>query len=205
MNEKYKEKSRKTFNEVASEFDEKDHKISSRAKEFIFRKMIVRDKDKVLDVACGTGTLLKRISKDIHIEGYGIDIAENMIKIAKEKCPDMTFKVADSENIPFSDEYFDVMTVSAAYHHFPDVDSFAKEANRVMKEAGLLYIADPYYSNLKGKLINKLLPLSHSGDVKFYTPQEIVDNFEDNNFVCKKVLHKDNIQLLIFKKFETVD
>ena len=40
--------------------------------------------------------------------------------------------------IPFDDGLFDLITVCAAYHHFPDVRAFAAEAFRLLKTARAL-------------------------------------------------------------------
>jgi len=69
---------------------------------------------KVLDIACGKGTndcyLVERFGCSV----TGIDLDENLIKQAKElakkkRLPDkLTFKVANAEKLPFSDNEFDV-------------------------------------------------------------------------------------------------
>ena len=51
--------------------------------------------DIVLDVACGNGTLLGKLSKKASIQANGIDISENMIHAAKMRYPHI--------NSPFSE------------------------------------------------------------------------------------------------------
>lgn len=55
---------------------------------------------KVLDIGCGIGTH----SKIFAMKGakvYGIDISEEMIKIAKSRSPNCDFRVADMKELPF--------------------------------------------------------------------------------------------------------
>ena len=40
------------------------------------------------------------------------------------------------------------MTVSASFHHFPNVEKFAKEVNRVIKGGGRIYIAEIYLPHI---------------------------------------------------------
>ena len=51
-----------------------------------------------------------------------------MTENARRKKSGMTFETAGCEKIPFDDRFFDLITVCAAYHHFPDVRAFASEA-----------------------------------------------------------------------------
>lgn len=93
----------------------------------------IQDGNNVLDVACGNGRLLKMLSETADFHGFGIDISENMIRCAKEMNPAMIFQVAGCDKMPFEGEKMDLVTVCAAFHHFSDINSFAREIHRVLK------------------------------------------------------------------------
>jgi len=97
---------------------------------------------KVLDVGCGTGELLLQMDKKYGIRGFGIDYDDRMIRVAKEKCPEMSISVSSCDDMPFDDQSFDVMTVCMAYHHFENRTGFMLEAARVMKKGGRIYIIE---------------------------------------------------------------
>ena len=40
---------------------------------------------------------------------YGIDLLEDRIEIAKDISPNINFKCGDASNLPFEDEYFNVV------------------------------------------------------------------------------------------------
>lgn len=63
-----------------------------------------------------------------------------MIENARRKCLDTTFEVSGCCHTPFKDRMFDVVTVCAAYHHFPDTKTFAKEIKRILKPQGECYL-----------------------------------------------------------------
>ena len=154
----------------------------------------------VLDVACGNGTLLKMLADRYGIIGYGTDISENMIENARRKNPGMIFETAGCESMPFESHFFDIITVCAAYHHFPDVKAFAAEAHRLLKAGGCLYIADVYYPALVRFLCNPFVPLSKAGDVRFYSPKEIRKTFENSGFRLLNNNISGHIQLAAFQK-----
>ena len=129
-----------------------------------------------------------------------MDVSEEMIKASSAKYPSMEFQVAGCEKLPFDDCSIDIITVSAAYHHFPDVDSFAGEAERVLKPGGVLYIADVYLHWLLRLIVNPFVPLSRAGDVRFYSPDEINQNFTKRSFEPLGVKEDGRIQLVMLRR-----
>jgi len=154
----------------------------------------------VFDVACGNGSLLSLLKKKKTINGYGVDISDQMIKNAAASNPDMEFHVSGCEAIPFRDDSMNLITVCAAFHHFPDVVAFAKEAARILKPKGRIYIADVYLPFLLRLICNPFLPLSKAGDVKFYSPKEIVNNFKHFGFEEVDVKISGNVQIISMRK-----
>jgi len=194
-------RSRKAYNEKAYDYDNTpEGRFTRKFKDILHENIIVGDNDSVLDVACGNGTFLSEINKKKHITGYGVDIAEEMIKVASQKYPIFTFQVAGCENIPFDDNMMDIITVCAAYHHFPNVDLFAKEAERLLKPNGVLYIAEVYYPAFFRMIFNPFIPLSKAGDVKFYSPKEIIKTFTKRKFISDGVIINDHIQLVKLRR-----
>ena len=107
----------------------------------------------------------------------------------------MTFEMNSCEHTSFKNEMFDVVTVCAAYHHFPDTSEFAKEIKRILKPKGLCYIAEIYYPFIIRAIFNPFIPLSKAGDVKFYSPQEIQKNFEKYGFKKVNFIKEGHIQI----------
>jgi len=194
-------KSRESYNKKAHDYDDTfEGRFTRKFKDMLHENIIIKDNDSVLDVACGTGLFLSEINRKNHINGYGVDIAEEMIKVASSKYPMFNFQVAGCENIPFDDGIMDIITVCAAYHHFPDVDSFAREAERLLKPDGVLYIADVYYPAFLRIICNPFVPLLPDGDVKFYSPKEITNTFTKRKFISDGVIKREHIQLVKLRR-----
>lgn len=70
--------------------------------------MEYQDSEKVLDYGCGFGRFYPYFNKK-KVDYYGIDISEAMIKECKKSFPNAepNFIVAEGEELPFSDNYFD--------------------------------------------------------------------------------------------------
>lgn len=197
----FEEKSRTHYNRIADDYDTTfDGKFTEKFKISLLSRIKIKPNDFVLDVACGNGTLLKMISKQYSIKGYGVDIAEKMIENARIKCPEMVFEVNPCDHTSFNRNMFDVITVCVAYHHFPDVKAFAKEANRLLKPNGLLYIAEGHLPFVIRSLFNPWVPFSKGGNVKIYSAKEIRENFEAYGFKEVGFNREGNIQIIEMRK-----
>ena len=170
----FEERSKKTYNELAAGYDASfEGEYTTQFKTLLLNAVTIQPYNHVLDIACGNGRLLNMFAKQNQIHGYGVDIADQMIKHAKQLNPNMHFSVGNCERIPLPDQSMDIITVCAAYHHFPHVDLFARESFRLMKAGGRIYIAEVYYPSAIRLLTNPFLPLHNKGDVKIYSPAAI--------------------------------
>lgn len=92
------------------------------------------------------------------------------------------------------------MTVCAAFHHFPNPQKFAEEAARVIKNGGDIYIAEVYLPAILRIICNPFVRFSKAGDVKFYSPNEIISIFENNGFVKNDIEFSGKVQLIKMKR-----
>lgn len=122
------------------------------------------------------------ITRKTRVDAYGIDISDEMIRVAKDENHDIHFAVSEADKTAFANGFFDVITVCCAFHHFVDPDAFMKEAFRILKPDGKLYIADPTAPWLIRLVENIIFPLSKMGDVKIYHPQEMKAFFDRAGF-----------------------
>ena len=197
----FNEKSKIAYNKKADDYDNTaDGKFTRKFKELLVNNIELNNQPRILDVACGNASLLTLLNKKMPIEGFGIDISENMIRNAKERNPEMKFYTAGCEAMPFQDSSMDIIAVCSSYHHFPDVTAFAREAMRVLKSNGKIYIADIYLPSILRKIINPFVPLSKDGDVKFYSPREIIDNFNAVGFENLDIKIHGHIQIILMRK-----
>ncbi len=188
--------SQKHYNQMAAEYDHTpDGKFTRAFKQCLKDAVHVPLQATVLDVACGNGTLLAMIHAKQPIKGFGVDISEAMIAQAKKRHEGFTFCVANSEQLPFDDGFFDCVTVSASFHHFERPGLFLQEAKRILKPGGALYIAEIYMPGVLLPLANVVLPLLQSGDVKLYSPKALSGLLQSSGFTDVNFWKAGNIQL----------
>ena len=100
----------------------------------------IREDIHVLDVACGTGVLFPDYLKRNVASVTGIDISPEMVKIAREKFPEVKVVCGDVETAEFS-KRFDAIMVYNAFPHFPDPAHLIKVLAGLVKPGGKLSIA----------------------------------------------------------------
>lgn len=143
----YVKLSKEWFDKQAPVYDEKDVILYSKYGKISCQNICDYLKDKeyknLLDIGCGTGYLIDMLSKNHKAEYTGLDLSPEMIKEAnKKKIKNATFIEGISDDLPFEDKSFDIVTCSQSFHHYPETDKPLKEALRVLKPGGLYIISD---------------------------------------------------------------
>lgn len=126
------------FDRLAPSWDERQTR-NEKVISLILQKSGVGEGVSVLDVASGTGVLFGDYLK-CGASVTGIDISEEMVKIAKEKFPDVTLICDDAETFSFTGQY-DVVMIYNAFPHFTDPEKLFKNLTKVLKKGGRLTVA----------------------------------------------------------------
>lgn len=92
-----------------------------------FLKYNIPKDSSILEIGCGTGYLLNNLNPK---KGVGIDISSEMIRIAKENYPDLTFLQMDAENITLN-EKFDFIIISDTLGYIEDIQKIFYSMKRV--------------------------------------------------------------------------
>jgi ubiquinone/menaquinone biosynthesis C-methylase UbiE len=97
---------------------------------------------RLLDVGCGPGILLSQLS-GTRFELHGVDQSPTMIAAAKEVVlahPD-NLVVGWAQNLPFTDNYFDVVLALGVLEYVPCVEDALAELYRVAKPGSLIVVS----------------------------------------------------------------
>jgi ubiquinone/menaquinone biosynthesis C-methylase UbiE len=98
-----------------------------------------REGDRVLDVACGTGLVAKRVNaaSGVSCRITGIDLNEHMLNVARQE-PAIDWHLGDVTAMPFTDGTFDVVLCQQGLQFFPDRQAAMQEIARVLTPGGRL-------------------------------------------------------------------
>jgi ubiquinone/menaquinone biosynthesis C-methylase UbiE len=103
---------------------------------------------RVLDVGCGTGYLIRVLAGHYPRaqELAGIDAASNMIQAAKSINDDerLTFVTGVAEQLPYADASMDLVVSSTSFDHWSDQGAGLAECARVLRPGGHLVLVDQF-------------------------------------------------------------
>lgn len=114
----------------------------------------------VLDIGTGTGVLPRNMYQ-YGAKWTATDISENQIEQAKilSKDMDIDYYVVSTEDIDFSDNYFDVITACQCFLYF-DHETVMPKFYRMLKQGGsilVLYMAWPPFEDKIAEASEKLV------------------------------------------------
>ncbi len=170
-----KEQVAKMFDTISKEYDGLNRVISFGI-DIKWRNKVVKivgesNPKKILDIATGTGDLAISLTKTNAEKIIGLDISEGMLNVGKQKIDKLQLTnqiemvLGDSEKIPFSDNYFDAITVAFGVRNFENLEKGLSEIYRVLKPNGTFVVLEtsvptktPYKQGYKF-YSSKILPI----------------------------------------------
>jgi SAM-dependent methyltransferase len=95
---------------------------------------------KLLDIGSGPGHASNILSKAA-ASVTGVDFSARMVEVAQAKYPDISFRQADAEQLPFKAASFDVVVANFMVHHLARPEVVFGEIYRVLKPGGRFVFA----------------------------------------------------------------
>ena len=148
-----KEGIRNLFDNIAPDYDKLNHILSLNIDKGWRKKAVKEMLDTntpldILDVACGTGDFTIEIAQKAPAGSKvtGIDLSEGMMKIGREKIKAAGVQAdmvqGDCEDLPYSDNTFDRISVGFGVRNFEHLEIGLKQMHRVLKKGGKLVILE---------------------------------------------------------------
>lgn len=186
----------KVFDSIATEYVEyfgEDWEFINEIKEFASQ---FKDNSTVLDLGCGSGYIANYLC-GLNLNAIGIDFSEEMIRIAKEKYPEVKFLKADFIDIEnhFKENSVDGLIAIYSLYFIPrkQFEDVLRSLSRILKNGGkFLFVTE------SGKGENFITtPLMEDNNIKdqiyvnYYNKEELEDILNKNNFSIEYLTAKD--------------
>jgi SAM-dependent methyltransferase len=121
----------------ASTYDHFFGRLTSRLVDPLLDAADVGPGMRVLDLATGPGYAAAKATER-HASVVGVDIVPAMVELARQRHPDIDFRPADAEALPFEDGSFDAVISNFVVPHLGRPERAVKELVRVLGEGGTL-------------------------------------------------------------------
>lgn len=140
------------FDNISNEYDGLNRVISFGI-DIKWRKKVVKlvsekNPQTVLDIATGTGDLAIALANTGAKKIIGVDISNGMLSVGRKKITAanldtvIEMQQADSEALPYEDNYFDAITVGFGIRNFENLEKGLSEILRVLKPDGIFVILE---------------------------------------------------------------
>lgn len=134
-----------TWNKVASQYQDKFMNLDLYNKTYDFIcNSISKDKARVLEVGCGPGNITRYLlSKRHDFKIFGIDIAPNMIELARNNNPNAVFEIMDIRLINKLENKYDgiICGFCLPYLSESDTTKLISDSYNLLNEDGMIYLS----------------------------------------------------------------
>ena len=179
------------FNKCATSYQEKFMDVTLYHDTLdLFCDYIKNDNADIIDVACGPGNITRYLlNRNQNFKITGIDLAPNMIELAKINNPQADFMLMDARDIGKLNNKYDGVMCSFCLPYLSKDEAllYIKEARTILQPGGVLYLSTMEDDNSKSEF-----KTGSTGDQMFM-------NFHEGEYLTK-ALEENNFKILNLKR-----
>jgi ubiquinone/menaquinone biosynthesis C-methylase UbiE len=148
--------------------------------EAIYERFAKEGLTQILDSGCGSGDGCPVATK-LGLKPTGIDPADDMVAMAQRRFPEVEFKQAGVEKLPFDAEAFDAISAVNSFHFSPQMPAGAREMFRVLRKGGLVAInsvgpRESFESEQVFRALLALVPNERKCERRFVDPFRVANS-----------------------------
>lgn len=95
----------------------------------VLKSRFNRTIESILDISCGTGSLIHELSREYEV--VGSDISEDMIRVAAEKYPDLTFVVSHMADLKWKSPFDLIISAFDSMNYLTDREHLSKSLRNI--------------------------------------------------------------------------
>jgi SAM-dependent methyltransferase len=102
---------------------------------------------RVLDVGCGVGQVVGRLSAE-GIEAHGVEVSEPNVERARKVCPNV--RLYDGRRLPYPEAWFSAIGTLNVLEHVDEPEAFLAEMVRVAEPGARIVVSSPNFLRVIG-------------------------------------------------------
>ncbi|MEO2069032.1 MAG: class I SAM-dependent methyltransferase [Desulfurobacteriaceae bacterium] len=145
-------------------------KVFNLEKEILLK--VLDKKDSILEVGCGTGIWLETLKREGFKKLYGVDISQDMLKLAKKKGL-KNLVLGNAEDLPFKEDSFDTTVFITSLEFIDDKKKAFLEAVRVSRESVIVAFLNKLSILSLYRRVYSLFRDSYYNQIEFLTLEKV--------------------------------
>lgn len=172
------------YSRLAAEYDSRWSFYVAATTDETLKRLPLHESDRVLDIGCGTGFLLERLSATHPVEALsGVDPVPQMLAVARRRLsPAVRLREGWAEALPFESESFDVAVSCSVFHYIGRPALALREIGRVLRPGGTLIISDWCHDFPACRALGVYLRLRRRPLAQIYSERDCVRLLRESGF-----------------------
>ena len=156
----------------------------------------------ILDVGCGNGWVLSNFFRE-GARCFGLDLTRKAIDLSEKRFKMIKgsglFLVANAEELPFQDSFFDIVTAMGVLHHTPNIDKAIEEIYRVLKPGGKIVLMLYHKNSILYRLYMPVRLLYEVMKIKRFSLsiQDLVNKVDGKDNPLGKVYSRNDVKKML--------
>jgi ubiquinone/menaquinone biosynthesis C-methylase UbiE len=179
---------RTDYERIAARYDEFREQWRIPTDDVLDAVVDTTDEPRVLDLGCGTGIYLAAQAERMsghRVAWIGLDPSTAMLEAARDKRVPASLLQGRAERLPFSDETFDYVFSSFAFHHFADKETALDEVARVLKPCARFRIVNVEPWSMPTHWVYRFFDgTREADDERFWPVDRIMTALENRGFAA---------------------
>ncbi len=185
----------KLYNKYATQYQDKFMDMDLYADTYdLFCDLIEKKAADIFEIACGPGNITKYLlSKRPDFKIQAIDLATNMIELAKSNIPSARFEVMDCRDIDKIDKKFDAIMCGFCLPYLSKDEALQliEDASKLVKQGGIFYMSTMEDDYSKSGYEGASFGGEDKMFIHYHQSDYLLKAMENNGFMNIKKFYKD--------------
>ncbi|HET6898438.1 MAG TPA: methyltransferase domain-containing protein [Vicinamibacteria bacterium] len=157
------------YRRLAAGYDQRWAAYVSRTTERTLDHLHPKAGERILDVGCGTGALLRAIEeREPGADAVGVDLSLPMLRAAGAQRAGAALVVSEAGLLPLRSGTFDAVASVSSFHYWADPEGALREVARVLRPRGRIVLTDWCDDFVACRLCDRWLRLTRSAHRRIY-------------------------------------